>query len=98
MFNLNSQNKHFSKCASVLALVLIFMLFIASVVNAVPVPASYSTGGGGGGGTPPPSPPPPPPADTTPPIISGMAGTDLTSSSARITWTTDETSTSLINY
>jgi hypothetical protein len=37
-------------------------------------------------------------ADTTPPVISGLASSGLTTSSATITWTTDEASTSQVAY
>ena len=36
--------------------------------------------------------------DTTPPVISSVAVTDITDSSATITWTTDEASDSEVNY
>lgn len=51
------------------------------------------------GGEPPPTPPtPPPPKDVTPPIISDIAVSDITKSSARITWTTDENSSTEVDY
>jgi glucose/arabinose dehydrogenase len=37
-------------------------------------------------------------ADTTPPVISAVASSNITSSSARITWTTDEPATSQVEY
>lgn len=44
------------------------------------------------------APPPPPPADTTPPVISNVQATNVTDSSATITWTTDEPATSRVDY
>jgi peptidoglycan/xylan/chitin deacetylase (PgdA/CDA1 family) len=38
------------------------------------------------------------PADNTPPVISNVASSDITSSSATITWDTDEASNSVVNY
>ncbi len=98
MLSINRPSQFGSKCGAILALVLVVVLFVTPVVNAVTVTASYSTGGGGGSPPSPPPTPPPPPADTTPPVISGIAVTDITSSSARIIWTTNEVSTSVINY
>jgi phosphodiesterase/alkaline phosphatase D-like protein len=40
----------------------------------------------------------PPPVDTTPPIISNVSNSNLTSSSARITWNTNEASDSQVEY
>lgn len=63
------------------------------------ISATVSTGAGeasGGGPTPPP--PPPPPGDSTPPTISGVTVSDITETSARITWTTNEPATSLVDY
>jgi hypothetical protein len=54
---------------------------------------------GGGGGTPTPaSSTPPPVGDTTTPIISNVSVTNVTSTSATVTWTTNENSTSVVNY
>lgn len=39
-----------------------------------------------------------PPEDTTPPDISGVSATEITASSAKITWTTDEAATSQVEY
>jgi len=39
-----------------------------------------------------------PGGDTTPPAISAVASTDITTSSATITWTTNEPSDSVVNY
>ncbi len=39
-----------------------------------------------------------PAIDTTPPVISAVTSSDLTSSSATISWTTDEESDSVVNY
>jgi hypothetical protein len=36
--------------------------------------------------------------DTTAPVISALSATDITTSSARIVWTTDEASTSVVSY
>jgi hypothetical protein len=36
--------------------------------------------------------------DTTPPVISGVGSTDITSSTARIYWNTDESATSVVHY
>lgn len=47
---------------------------------------SFSVASGGGGG------------DTTPPIISNIAVSSITSSSAVISWTTNESATSRVNY
>ncbi len=41
---------------------------------------------------------PPPPSDTTPPVISGISVVDITTTTARVTWTTNEASTSLVRY
>ncbi len=38
------------------------------------------------------------PPDTTPPVISNVQSTSITSSSAAITWTTDENSDSVVDY
>lgn len=51
--------------------------------------------------TPPPPPPPPPPGgggDTTPPVISNIAVTNITQTSASVTWTTNEPATSFVDY
>lgn len=73
---------------------------VSIVVNSQAViSATVSTGVGeasGGGPTPPPS--PPPPGDSTPPTISGATVSDITETSARITWTTNEPATSLVDY
>lgn len=53
---------------------------------------------GAGANPPPPTSPPPVPGDTTAPTISNVATTNVTSTSATITWTTDENSTSVVNY
>ncbi|MBA7593973.1 hypothetical protein ES703_00909 [subsurface metagenome] len=37
-------------------------------------------------------------ADNTPPVISNVASSDITGSSAKITWNTDELSDSVVNY
>ncbi|MDH5443551.1 MAG: polysaccharide deacetylase family protein [Hadesarchaea archaeon] len=37
-------------------------------------------------------------ADNTPPVISNVASSDITGSSAKITWDTDELSNSVVNY
>ncbi len=42
--------------------------------------------------------PPPPPADTTPPQISSVAVTNVTTSGATLTWTTDEPATSQVEH
>lgn len=47
---------------------------------------------------PPPPPPPPPPADTTAPVISSTAATEVTASSARIRWVTNESASSWVWY
>jgi len=39
-----------------------------------------------------------PPQDTTPPVISNVSTTNITSNSAVITWTTDESATSQVEY
>lgn len=63
------------------------------------ISATVSTGAGeASGGGPPPPPPPPPPGDGTPPTISGVTVSDITETSARITWTTNEPATSLVDY
>lgn len=41
---------------------------------------------------------PPPPTDTTPPSISSVVVRDITASSASIAWTTDEASTTQVEY
>ena len=41
---------------------------------------------------------PPPPADTTPPVMSGVAAGSVSTSSGTISWTTDETSDSQVDY
>ncbi len=48
----------------------------------------YGYGGGGGGE----------PRDTTPPVISGESASDVTDTSATISWITDEPSTSQVEY
>lgn len=45
-----------------------------------------------------PGPPPPPVPDTTPPIISNIQVLAITTSTARITWTTNESATSIVDY
>ena len=45
-----------------------------------------------------PGPPPPPVPDTTPPSISNIQALDITTSTARITWTTNESATSIVDY
>ena len=40
----------------------------------------------------------PPPPDTTAPVISSVTATDITATSATITWTTDESADSLVDY
>jgi len=47
------------------------------------------------GGSPP---PPPPPDDTTPPVISNVQATNITDTSATITWQTDEPASSQVDY
>jgi hypothetical protein len=65
--------------------------------------ARFASGSGayvaayGSGGSPPPPPPPPPPPDTTPPVVTGINATPSTTS-ATVTWTTDEASTSRVDY
>lgn len=49
-------------------------------------------------GNPPPPPPPPPPGDTTPPVISNVQAINIALTSATITWDTDETATSYVEY
>jgi parallel beta-helix repeat protein len=44
------------------------------------------------------SPPPPPDPDTTPPVISGITEGTITETTAVISWTTDEVSTTQIHY
>ena len=44
------------------------------------------------------SPPPPPTSDTTAPLISAVAFSNVTNSSATISWTTDEASNSQVEY
>jgi hypothetical protein len=44
------------------------------------------------------TPPPPPPADTTSPTITNVSASQITSSSATISWTTDEPSDSQVEY
>ncbi|NLT69020.1 MAG: hypothetical protein GXX84_20735, partial [Acidobacteria bacterium] len=39
-----------------------------------------------------------PPPDTTPPVISGVSSSNITSNSARITWTTNEASDTQVEY
>ena len=39
-----------------------------------------------------------PAADTTPPVITNVSATDITGSSATITWTTDEPATSRVEW
>ena len=39
-----------------------------------------------------------PPPDTTPPVISGVSSSNVTSNSARITWTTNEASDTQVEY
>jgi len=41
---------------------------------------------------------PPPPSDITPPVISSVSSSNITPNSATITWTTDEPSTSQVEY
>ncbi len=65
----------------------------------VAVSATITTGAAeGGGGGPPPPPPPPPPPDVTPPTISNIVVTDITQTSVRIIWTTNEAANSRIEY
>jgi len=42
--------------------------------------------------------PPPPPPDTTPPTISGVAASNVTTTGARINWTTNEAADSQVEY
>jgi len=47
---------------------------------------------------PPPPPPPPPPSDTTAPVISSVTAVEVTSSSAKIRWVTNESASSKVWY
>lgn len=66
----------------------------------VTVSATVSAGPpeGGGPGPGPGPPPPPPPPDVTPPVISNIQVLDITEAGARITWSTDEPATSIVEY
>jgi len=44
------------------------------------------------------SPPPPPPPDTTPPVISNVQAINVTHDAATITWNTDESASSQVDY
>ena len=59
----------------------------------LPSTPPYTGGGDGDGGTPPPT-----PADTIAPIILNIQVSNITQSSVRITWTTDENSSTLADY
>ncbi|MDP3726182.1 MAG: DUF5667 domain-containing protein [bacterium] len=71
-------------------------------------PPSGGGGGGGGGGATPATPATPaipatpaqptPQPDTTAPVISNIQATNITETSATITWTTDEAASSEVNY
>lgn len=50
------------------------------------------------GEIPPPPPPPPPPPDTTAPVISNVLAINITTSTATITWTTNEAADSFTEY
>ncbi len=69
---------------------------ISASADAISVTATIpiSGGGGGGGG----ETPPVPPADTTAPIISSVVVSQITGSSALISWTTNESATSKLEY
>ncbi len=43
-------------------------------------------------------PPPPPPTDTTPPVLSEVAASNVFAKTATVSWTTNEASTSLLQY
>lgn len=57
-----------------------------------PAPAPLAGGGGGGEGK------VPPPEDTTAPVISNIQVLNITQSSVRITWTTNENGSTLVDY
>ena len=73
-----------------LVLVLVVIGF-ASQETGSPAVGQWGYGYGYGGGE-------PQPADTTPPVISAVSVSDVTSDGATITWTTDEPSTSQVEY
>ncbi len=69
---------------------------IQSVTSAASVSATVSnTSGGGGCGS---SCPPPPPPDTTPPSISGVTVSNITTTGATVSWTTDKDASSELDY
>ncbi len=45
-----------------------------------------------------PTPPPPPPSDTTPPTISSISVSNITTTGATVSWTTNESATSQLQY
>jgi hypothetical protein len=74
---------------------LVLVLVVIGFASQETTSAGYGYGGGGGGGGGEPQ-----PADTTPPVISeaSISASAVTGTSATISWTTDETSTSQVEY
>lgn len=68
---------------------LVLVLVVIGFASQETTSAGYGYGGGGGE---------PQPADTTPPVISAVSVSDVTSDGATISWTTDEPSTSQVEY
>jgi hypothetical protein len=56
------------------------------------------TGSGGGSPSPSPTPPPPGPTDTTAPVVSSISSSSITTTSATVSWNTDEVSDSQVDY
>ncbi len=74
--------------AGMLTAFLVLTLALIGFATEETTGSPYGYGGGGGGE----------PRDTTPPVISGESASDVTDTSATITWTTDEPSTSQVEY
>jgi len=70
---------------------LVLVLVVIGFASQETTSAGYGYGGGGGGGE-------QQPTDTTPPVISAVSVSDVTYDSATISWTTDEPSTSQVEY
>ncbi|MBI4713840.1 hypothetical protein HY771_01495 [Candidatus Uhrbacteria bacterium] len=64
----------------------------------VVVPTMSTGGGGGGAGTPPTEGPEEPPADSTAPTISNIVVSQITTNSAVVSWTTNESADSAVDY
>ncbi|MCK4242050.1 MAG: fibronectin type III domain-containing protein [Dehalococcoidia bacterium] len=74
--------------AGMLTAFLVLTLALIGFATEETTGSPYGYGGGGGGE----------PRDTTPPVISGESASDVTDTSATISWITDEPSTSQVEY